>query len=393
MDSIGIFKKHLAQTSPYPLGIEVERAEGSFIYDTNGKSYLDLISGIGVSSLGHGNEKIKNAIKDQVDKHLHVMVYGEFIQSSQNKLAEELKKTLPSKLHSYYFVNSGTEANEAALKLAKRYTGRSNIISFKNSYHGSTHGSLSVSGNETRKKAFRPLLPGVKFIPFNDSGFLDQITDETACVIMETIQGDAGVRIPDKNFMQALRKRCDETGALLILDEIQCGMGRSGKMWAFEHFGIVPDILTMGKALGAGMPIGCFASSKEIMGSLSNNPKLGHITTFGGHPVVCAAAAAGLEVLEKENLLAEVERKAGLFKKLLDHPEIKEYRNVGLMIAIELENPEKVEFLVNKCLKMGVLTYWFLSTPYAFRLAPPLNIEEEEIEFGCKTIIDLLDNL
>lgn len=393
MDSIGIFKKHLAQTSPYPLGIEVERAEGSFIYDTNGKSYLDLISGIGVSSLGHGNEKIKNAIKDQVDKHLHVMVYGEFIQSSQNKLAEELKKTLPSKLHSYYFVNSGTEANEAALKLAKRYTGRSNIISFKNSYHGSTHGSLSVSGNETRKKAFRPLLPGVKFIPFNDSGFLDQITDETACVIMETIQGDAGVRIPDKNFMQALRKRCDETGALLILDEIQCGMGRSGKMWAFEHFGIVPDILTMGKALGAGMPIGCFASSKEIMGSLSNNPKLGHITTFGGHPVVCAAAAAGLEVLEKENLLAEVERKAGLFKKLLDHPEIKEYRNVGLMIAIELENPEKVEFLVNKCLKMGVLIYWFLSTPYAFRLAPPLNIEEEEIEFGCKTIIDLLDNL
>lgn len=393
MDSKEFFFEHLAQTSPSPLAVEIEKAEGSYIFGTNGKSYLDLISGIGVSNLGHGHAHIKNAIKNQLDKHLHVMVYGEFIQSAQNKLAEELKKTLPPKLQSYYFVNSGTEANEAALKLAKRYTGRSNIISFKNSYHGNTHGSLSVSGNEARKRAFRPLLPGVKFIPFNDSNFLDEITNETACVIMETVQGDAGVRIPNKEFMILLRKRCNETGALLILDEVQCGMGRSGKMWAFEHFDVVPDILTMGKALGGGMPIGCFASSQEIMLSLSNSPKLGHITTFGGHPLVCAAAAAGLEVLEQENLLAEVEKKAKLFKKLLKHSEIKEYRNLGLMIAVELENPEKVEFLVKRCLEEGILIYWFLSTPNSFRLAPPLNIREEDIEIGCAKIIELMDQL
>ena len=391
MDPKEIFHTHLAPTSPYPLSIQISKAEGSYIIDTNGKKYLDLISGIGVSSIGHGNEAVKNAIKEQVDKHLHVMVYGEFIQQAQNELAMQLKQTLPEELHSFYFVNSGTEANEAALKLAKRLTGRRKILSFHNSYHGSTHGSLSVSGNESRKNPFRPLLPEVYFMRFNHQEDLDQIDGNTACVIMESIQGDAGVRIPDIEFMQALRKRCDETGALLILDEVQCGMGRTGKMWAFEHFNILPDILTMGKALGAGMPIGCFASSAERMKKLSDNPKLGHITTFGGHPLVCAAAAAGLKFLREKELLLDVYRKSLLFREALQHPKILDYRGLGLMIAIELESAEMVEILVKKCLSEGLLIYWFLSTPNAFRLAPPLNIAEEEIKIACSKIRRILD--
>lgn len=393
MDTSVFFKAHLAQTSPYPLAIEIGRAEGSYIYDTSGKAYLDLTSGIGVSNLGHGNENIKNAIKEQVDKHLHVMVYGEFIQAAQNELAGELLKCLPSKLDSFYFVNSGTEANEAALKLAKRVSGRRKIISFQRSYHGNTHGSLSVSGNEMRKRAFRPLLPEVYFIPFDNIYSLDQIDLQTACVIMETVQGDAGVRIPNSEFMIALRKKCDETGALLILDEIQCGMGRTGKMWAFEHYGIVPDILTMGKALGGGMPIGCLAASKHLMSKLSSNPTLGHITTFGGHPVVSAAAAACLNTFRKENILADVEEKAKLFQHYLQHSEIKAYRSLGLMIAIELGSAEKVESAVKKCIENGLLIYWFLSTPTAFRLAPPLNIKKEEIKMACEKLIKILDEM
>lgn len=390
MDSKEIFHKHLAPTSPFPLAIEIAKAEGSYIIDSNGKKYLDLISGIGVSNIGHGNEDVKIAIKEQVDKHLHVMVYGEFIQKAQNDLAIELKKTLPENLHSFYFVNSGTEANEGALKLAKRLTGRRKIISFNNSYHGSTHASLSVSGNESRKNPFRPLLPDVHFIRFNHIEDLEFIDESTACVIMETVQGDAGVRIPEAEFMNALRKRCDETGALLILDEIQCGMGRTGKMWAFEHFHIIPDILTMGKALGAGMPIGCFASSTERMRKLSNNPKLGHITTFGGHPVVCAAAAAGLKVMRENELLLDVYSKSILFQENLQHPKIQEYRSLGLMIAVELQSAETVEFVVNKCLEEGLLIYWFLSTPNAFRLAPPLNITKDEIKKSCEKIKSIL---
>lgn len=385
------FKDHLAQTTPFPFGIKVSHAEGSYIYDTDGKAYLDLISGIAVSYLGHGRQEIKDAIKNQVDKHLHVMVYGEFEQEAQNELADELKQTLPKSLQSFYFVNSGTEANEAALKLAKRATGRRQLISYKGAYHGSTHGSLSVSFNEIKKNPFRPLLPDVHFIELNNFGDLNQITEKTAAVIMESIQGDAGVRIPSKEYMQALRKRCSEVGTLLILDEIQSGMGRSGKMWAFEHYDIVPDLMTSGKALGAGLPIGCLAASQELMQKFSVNPMLGHITTFGGHPLVCAAAAAGLKVLRKEKLIEKVDEKTQLIKDYLKHPKIVEVRNRGLMFAIELENAEEVQKVVLKGLEKGLLLFWFLSTPNAFRLAPPLTISQEEIEKGMKKLLELLD--
>lgn len=386
------FHDNLAQTTPYPFGIKISHAKGSYIYDTNGNSYIDLISGIGVSAFGHGNEAIVEAIKNQVDKHLHVMVYGEFEQDAQNALAEELKKTLPPQLHSYYFLNSGTESNEAAMKLAKRATGRSRFISFKGSYHGNSQGSMSISDNEWRKRPFRPLIPGVSFIRLNHEEDLTAITHEIAGVFLETIQGDAGVRIPDKSFMKALRKRCDEVGALLIFDEIQSGVGRTGKMWAFEHFDVTPDVMTAGKALGGGMPIGCMATSKELMLLLSNNPILGHITTFGGHPVVCAAGAAGLKYIREYKLLEQAEEKAALFIELLQHPRIKAIRQIGLMFAIELESEEAVKQVVLEGLKKGLLLFWFLSTPHAFRLAPPLTISKEEIRESMKILIKLIDN-
>lgn len=387
------FKNHLAQTTPYPFGIKVDRAEGSYIYDKDGKKYLDFISGIAVSSLGHSHPRIKAALKKQIDRHLHVMVYGEFEQDAQNELAEELLQTLPEELNSFYFLNSGAEANEAALKLAKRATQRREIIAFQGAYHGSTHGALSVSSNETKKAAFRPLLPDIRFIALNQSNQLEQISNKTAAVILETIQGDAGVRIPDRSYLQALRKRCDETGTLLILDEIQCGMGRSGKYWAFQHFDIVPDLLTSGKALGAGLPIGCLISNKSLMEQFSQNPMLGHITTFGGHPLPCAAAAEGLRIIREEKLLDKVEEKASLIKARLIHPEIIAIRQIGLMIAIELENEEKVKEVVLKGLENGILLFWFLSTPKAFRIAPPLNCSKEELEEGCAQIINLLSAL
>ncbi|HWA33646.1 MAG TPA: aminotransferase class III-fold pyridoxal phosphate-dependent enzyme, partial [Cyclobacteriaceae bacterium] len=290
-----VFYKNLAQTSPSPFGIAIERAEGVYLYGPDGKRYIDMISGIGVTNIGHRHPAVVKAIKDQVDKHLHVMVYGEYIQSAPNLLAAKLASLLPAPLNCTYFVNSGTEANEAALKLAKRCTGRTEIVSFRKSYHGSTHGSLSISGNEVKKNAFRPLLPGVRFIDFNEPEQLDAISDQTACVVAETIQGDAGVRIPAVDYMKLLRKKCNETGAMLILDEIQCGMGRTGKLFAFEHFGIHPDILTIGKAFGGGLPIGAFISSRENMKMLTHDPMLGHITTFGGNPVCCASALAALE--------------------------------------------------------------------------------------------------
>ena len=383
----------LAKTTNTPFNIDIDRAEGIYIYDKEGKRYFDLISGIAVSNLGHNNLAINDAIKKQVDKYLHVMVFGEYSQIPQLELAAKLNSILPEKLTTSYFVNSGTEANEAALKLAKRYTGRTEIVSFYKSYHGSTHGSLSVTGNETKKNAFRPLLPDVRFIHFDNLLDLNNITKKTACVIVEPIQGDAGVRIPTKVFMEALRSKCNETGTLLIFDEIQTGFGRTGKFFAFEHFNVVPDILTIAKAMGGGMPIGAFIASKTIMDSLTRNPELGHITTFGGHPINCVAALANINELLKNNLIASVEKKGQLFEEIISHPSIKEIRRKGLFFAIEMDSPETVQKVVDGCKIRGVLSFWFLSCPESFRIAPPLTISENEIRISAKIIWEVINEL
>jgi acetylornithine/succinyldiaminopimelate/putrescine aminotransferase len=388
--STEIFLSHIAQTTTSPFLIPIESAEGVYLYGPDGKKYIDLISGIGVSNIGHRHPKVIKAISDQINKHLHVMVFGEYIQRTPNLLAKKLSELLPSLLDCSYFVNSGTEANEGALKLAKRYTGRTQIISCRKSYHGSTHGSLSVSGNEVKKQKFRPLLPDVHFIEFNTLSDLDMITDRTACVIMETIQGDAGVRIPTRAYMKAVRKRCDETGTLLILDEIQCGMGRTGTLFAFEQFDIVPDILTIAKAFGGGLPIGAFIANKKIMHVLTENPALGHITTFGGNPVCCASALATLDVIEEEKLLDTVEAKGILIQKLLTHPKIKEVRRAGLMFAFDFDSANTVNNIVNYAKEHGVICYWFLSHPNSFRIAPPLTITEEEITVACTIILEAI---
>ncbi len=388
-----IFLKHLAQTTGSPLLLDIERAEGVYLYSPEGKKYMDLISGIAVSNIGHRHPKVTAAIKDQLDKHLHVMVYGEYVQSTPNLLAKKLTSLLPEKLNCCYFTNSGTEANEGALKLAKRYTGRTEIIACRGAYHGSTHGSLSVSGNEAKKSAFRPLLPDVRFIDFNAMEHLDLITTRTACVILEPVQGDAGVRIPSNEYLQALRKRCDEQGALLIFDEIQTGIGRTGRLFAFEHFNVIPDILTSAKALGGGLPAGAFISSYEIMHSLTHDPMLGHITTFGGNPVCCAAALATLEVLEEEDLLAQVEEKGKMFEKLIHHPRIKDIRRIGLMFAFEFETEEEVYHIVKECLHYGVICFWFLSCPNSFRIAPPLTITHNEIRTASDIILQAIQKL
>ena len=385
------FKHRLAQTSPTPFGIVVERAEGVFLFSPDGKCYFDMISGIAVTNIGHRHPKVVKAIKDQVDKHLHVMAYGEYIQSPSNQLATKLTSLLPPSLNCCYFVNSGTEANEAALKLAKRLNGRTQIVSCNKSYHGSTHGSLSVSGNEVKKNAFRPLLPDVRFIEFNKLKDLDAISEQTSCVIMETIQGDAGVRIPSRPYLQAVRKLCDETGALLILDEIQCGMGRTGKLFAFEHFGIVPDILTLAKAFGGGLPIGALVSSEKNMNHFTFDPILGHITTFGGNPVCCASALATLEVIEDENILGEVDAKGKLLETLLQHPKIKELRRIGLMFALDFDSEERVNRIVEHAKDNGVITYWFLSHPRSLRIAPPLTITEDEMRNACAVILKAIE--
>jgi acetylornithine/succinyldiaminopimelate/putrescine aminotransferase len=387
-----VFLNHLAPTSPSPFLISIERAEGIYLYSPEGKRYTDLISGIGVSAIGHRHPRVIDAIKAQLDKHLHVMVYGEYIQSASNQLAEKLAQVLPPQLNCTYLVNSGTEANEGALKLAKRYTGRTEIISCRKSYHGSTHGSLSVSGNEVKKQAFRPLLPDVKFIDFGKAEDLHLITERTACVIMETIQGDAGVRIPTRQYLQAVRKRCTDTGTILILDEIQCGMGRTGKLFAFEHFGIVPDILTVAKAFGGGLPIGAFIADKKMMQTFTHDPMLGHITTFGGNPVCCAAALATLNVILEENLLEQVERKGALIEQCLKHPAIKEVRRMGMLFAIDFDSAERVNAIVNEAKSKGVICYWFLSHPYSFRIAPPLTITDDQIRESCQVILQAIDN-
>ena len=393
MDSKSIFKTLQAQTTPFPIGLEISRAEGLFIYDTNGKAYYDLVSGLAVTNIGHRHPRVIEAIKKQLDTHLHVMPYGEFIQAPQIQLAEKLNEILPENLTTSYFVNSGAEAVEGALKLAKRHTGRHEIIACHKSYHGSTHGALSVSGNPVKQSAFKPLLPDVNFITFNKLDELDRITKNTACVIIETVQGDAGVRIPELCYLQRLREKCSETGTLLILDEIQTGFGRTGSLFAFEQYGISPDILVIAKGLGGGMPIGAFVSSKEIMDCLTHNPMLGHITTFGGHPVNCAAAIANIEVIQEENLIEEVHKKGALMKELLSHPLVKEIRQIGLMFAIDLETEEITQKVVEKCMEKGIITFWFLSCPASFRLAPPLTISFEEIEEVCSVICEVFDGV
>ncbi|MDC0099135.1 aspartate aminotransferase family protein [Crocinitomicaceae bacterium] len=381
------FLSFQGQTNPFPYLIEVENAEGIYIYDKAGKSFLDMIAGVAVNNIGHNHPLVKDAIKTQVDRHLHVMVYGEFVQDAQLNFAKRLTALLPESLDCVYTVNSGTEANEAALKLAKRITGRTELISFRGSYHGSTHGSLSVSGNETKKEAFRPLLPDVRFLNYNSISDLDQITNKTAGVIIETVQGDAGVRIPYKDFMMALRAKCSETGAQLIFDEIQCGIGRTGKLFAFEHFNVVPDLLTLGKALGGGMPIGALVSSSSKLKEFTHNPMLGHITTFGGHPVICAAADACLQVITDEIDFSEVERLGELLEDLLSNePEILEIRRIGMMYAFDMESFERVEKVVKRCLEKGLISFWFLSHPYSFRLSPPLNITEAEMRIAARLI-------
>jgi acetylornithine/succinyldiaminopimelate/putrescine aminotransferase len=391
MNPKDVFLSNQGQTSPFPFLIEVESAEGIYIYDKSGKRYTDLISGVAVNNIGHRHPKVVEAIKNQVDKHLHVMVYGEFVQDSQVDLANKLKAVLPESLNCVYTVNSGTEANEAAIKLAKRVTGRMEIVSFRGSYHGSTNGSLSISGNEVKKKAFRPLIPEIRFIHLNNYEELNQISEKTAGVILETIQGDAGVRIPKDDYIVALRKRCNEVGALLIFDEIQCGMGRTGKLFAFEHFNVIPDILTLGKALGGGMPIGALVSSTDNLSMFTHNPMLGHITTFGGHPVVCAAAAATLNVLQSEINWVQVEKIGSYIEKELGSlPQIKEVRRKGLMFAFDMESAEIVNKVVEECLEKGIITFWFLSHPYSFRLSPPLTITMEETRQSVSIITEII---
>ncbi|WP_143960781.1 aspartate aminotransferase family protein [Litoribacter populi] len=387
-----LFLSHLAQTTDFPLMIEIEKAEGIYMYGPNGERYIDLISGIGVSNVGHRHPKVLQAMKDQMDKYLHLMVYGEYIQTPQTKLAEALANTLPAELDNVYLVNSGSEAVEGALKLAKRYSNRREIISCVNAYHGSSHGSLSVGGNEIFKRAYRPLLPGISHIHFGKEDDLKNITTDTAAVIMETVQGEAGIRVASESYFKALRKRCDETGTLLILDEIQAGFGRTGKFWAFEHYGIQPDILVCAKGMGGGMPIGAFISSKEIMGHFKNDPLLGHITTFGGHPVSAAASLATINILKEENIIEQVEMKADLFKKLLVHPKIREVRNKGLMMCVAFESFEELKPIIDRAIEMGVVTDWFLFCDDSMRLAPPLVITEDEIREACTKILKAIES-
>lgn len=389
---ISQFLEMQGQTNESPYLIDVEKAEGIYIWDKAGKRYMDMIAGVAVNNIGHRHPEVIGAIKKQLDKHLHVMVYGEYLQDAQLDLAKNLASILPKSLSCSYIVNSGTEANEAAIKLAKRFTGRQEIISCKNSYHGSTHGSLSVTGNVEKQSSFKPLLPKVQFIEFNNIASLNIITNKSACVIIETIQGDAGLIAPTQEFITALREKCTATGALLIFDEVQVGMGRTGKFFAFEHYNIVPDILTLGKALGGGMPIGAFISSKEIMHSLTHNPMLGHITTFGGHPINCAAANACINVLKEESWIADADKKGQLLEHIIAQSEhVKEIRRAGLFLAVDLGSQEKVAQVVTKCLEKGVIGFWFLSTPTAFRLSPPLSITEEEIREAGEIILSCIE--
>ncbi len=358
------------------------------MHDKDGREYLDLISGISVCNVGHRHPKVIDAIKKQADEYLHLLVYGELIETPQVVYAKCLTDHLPPSLNSVYFTNSGTEATEGAMKLAKRFTGRTQVAAFNHSYHGSTQGALSIMGDEYWRNAFRPLLPDVLHLEFNSFDSIRCITERTACVIAETIQAERGVIIPSKEWMQALRKKCNDTGALLILDEIQTGFGRTGTLWGFQQFEIVPDVILLGKALGGGMPLGAFITDKNIMSSLTENPVLGHITTFGGHPVCCAAGLAALKVLTEEGLMTEVKRKENLFLNKLQHKKIKALRSHGLMMAVEFDSFETNKKIIDSCIENGVLTDWFLFSPHCMRIAPPLIITDDEINKACDVIIE-----
>lgn len=393
MNNRQLFLNHLGQTSSFPLLLEIERAEGLYMYDKDNKAYLDLISGIGVSSIGHRHPEIVTAIKKQVDKHLHVMVYGELVTSPQSQLAQALANTLPATLDNVFLVNSGSEATEGALKLAKRHTNRSKILSCKNAYHGSTSGALSVAGDEELKRPFRPLLPDTHLIHFGSMEDLATIDQDTAAVIIETVQGEAGVRQANTEYFMALSNRCRSVGALLILDEIQCGFGRTGKFWAFEHYGIIPDILLCAKGMGGGMPIGAFISSKAIMHDLTHDPMLGHITTFGGHPVSAAASLATIQVLQNSGLIDEVTDKEKAFLSLLKHSQIKEVRSKGLLMAVEFESFELLDKIIYQLLEDGILSDWFLFCDHSMRIAPPLTITTLEIKMACNKILQAIDKV
>ena len=385
------FFKYQAQTTQFAAGFEVDKAEGSYIYGKDGRKYLDFVAGVSANTLGHSHPKVVEAIKTQAEKYLHVMVYGEYAQEMPVKLCHLLAEATPDPLEVTYLVNSGAEAIDGSLKLAKRYTGREEIVSFKNSYHGNTHGALSVSGNEYHKREFRPLLPMVTFIGFNDEKDLEKITEKTACVIMETIQGAAGFLVPANDYLKKLKARCEEVGALLILDEIQPGFGRTGKLFAFEHYGIVPDILVMGKGMGGGVPVGAFMSSREIMETLSHSPKLGHITTFGGNPLIAASSYATLKEVLESGLMDEVDEKEKLFRKLLVHPKIKNINGRGLMLAVNLGSPEYTLDVAKRCMEKGLVVFWQLYRNEYLRISPPLTLSFDEIREGCGIILEVLN--
>jgi acetylornithine/N-succinyldiaminopimelate aminotransferase len=393
MNQRQLFLNHIGQTSPAPLALEIVKAEGSKLFDINGKKYIDLIAGISVCNVGHRHPKVVEAIKAQVDSYMHIMVYGELVETPQVAYAKKLTEHLPSSLNSVFYTASGSEATEGAMKLAKRYSGRTQIISFKNSYHGSTQGALSIMGDEYWRNAFRPLLPDVIQLNYNSFEDLDQITERTACVIAETIQAEAGVLVPQNNWLKALRDKCTATGTLLVLDEIQCGFGRNGTLWAFEQFDVVPDILLLGKALGGGMPLGAFVADKIIMDSLTHNPVLGHINTFGGHPVCCAAGLAAFNVLLDDNLLEGIHEKEQHFLSLLLHPKIIAVRSRGLMLAVEFDSFETNKKVIDLLIEQGVFTDWFLFASNCLRIVPPLVITQAEIATACAVLIHTLNLL
>ena len=391
------FLAHVGQTSPSPMLVEVERAEGSFFYTPEGRRYYDLVAGVSVSNVGHANREVVRAVQEQAARYMHVMVYGELVEAPQVRYAARIASLLPGGLESVYFVNSGAEAVEGALKLAKRFTGRTELISMRRAYHGSTHGSMSVMGapeGEEWKGAFRPLLPDVQAIEFNDPAQLDRITRRTACVLVEPVQGEAGVRVPQPGYLEALRRRCDEVGALLVFDEIQTGLGRTGELFAMQKYGVVPDIVCLAKAFGGGMPLGAFVARHEIMDTLQSNPVLGHITTFGGHPVCCAAGLAALEYLLEHHVVEQVEAKGALYEELLQgHPAVREIRRSGLLLAVELGSSERLYRIMELFKEAGIMSDWFLFCDTAFRISPPLTISEEEVRDSARIILGCLDRL